>query len=75
MKKQEIINACIDMAYKTSKAEIRRLIIEATGNKYMQTKDSVAMWKAVYENLQNAEAGEGGETALFMGSNIEFYRK
>lgn len=52
MNKKEIINACIDMSYNVSKEEIEKAIKEITGQKYMETKMKVSLWKQLFEKMQ-----------------------
>ena len=75
MNKKEIINACIDMSYNVAKEEIEKAIKEITGQRFMETKMKISLWKQLYEKIQNMLNGENGNKYLFLGSNPDAYRQ
>jgi hypothetical protein len=76
MNKKELINGCIDMSYEVSKEDVEKAIIEITGNRYMQTKYPVKQWRELHDKLNTlVKTGAGGNLALFLGSNTEYYRQ
>lgn len=75
MSKKELINGCIDMSYNVSKEEMQKAIKEVSGKRFMETKMSTKVWKALYEKLENILNGENGSKVLFYGSNVEAYRQ
>ena len=76
MNKNQIINKCIDLSYSVSKEYMNNAIKSIHNDKFvMETKDSKAQWQKLFEKLSIAPFGKDGNLRLFLGSNVEAYRR